>query len=261
MKSWYRIENKASEEATIYVYDEISAWGISANQFVKDLGEVAAKSINLKINSPGGNVFDGITIYNALRDHSAKVNVHVDGLAASIASVIAMAGDTIHMAKNSFMMIHNAWALAIGNATDMAKMADTLEKIDTTLVKTYQDRTGQTQKNIRQMMADETWMNADEAKANGFADSVGDKVDAKNKFDLSKYNRVPHAVLAMNTAENTERDIEQLLRDAGVSRAQAKIAVAAIKADSQRDADDPAELVAFLKSATAETQLKTQLAV
>ena len=126
-KSWYSIENAATDEATIYVYDEISRWGVDAKQFVKDLNGVTAKTINLKINSPGGNVFDGCTIHNALKDHAATVNVQVDGLAASIASIIAMAGDKITMAKSAMMMIHNAWGGCCGNSCDMQKMADVLD--------------------------------------------------------------------------------------------------------------------------------------
>jgi len=188
VKNWYRIENKAASEATIYVYDEISAWGVSAKQFVKDLNEITAKTIKLRINSPGGNVFDGVTIHNALKEHSASVDVIIDGLAASISSIIAMAGDTIHMADNAMFMIHNAWSIEIGNAEAMHKMGDVLTKIDETLVNTYAKRTGQTPLAIRSMMADETWINAEEAQQMGFADTIGDKSNAKASFDLSKYN-------------------------------------------------------------------------
>lgn len=213
-KSWYRIENKADETATIYVYDEISAWGITAKDFVNDLGNIKAKTINLRINSPGGNVFDGITIHNALKQHAATVNVQVDGLAASIASIIAMAGDEIRMAQNSFMMIHNAWSYTAGNAVQMRKLADTLDKIDATLISTYQAKTGASESDIKKMMADETWLNADDALAKGFCDAVGDPTEAKAHFDLSKFNNVPQAVAAMNicTKPENERDLEAILR-------------------------------------------------
>lgn len=251
-KSWYQIENKTAEEATIYVYDEISSWGISAKQFVKDLNEVTAKIINLRINSPGGNVFDGAVIHNALKEHSATINVKVDGLAASIASVIAMAGDSIHMAANSMMMIHKAWTYAAGNADDMRKTADLLDKVDETIVTTYANRTAKGVGAIKQMMADETWMTADEAKSHGFADTIGDEEPAdqtaKASFDIAKFNyaKVPQAVLetwAQKHNEHTERDIEQLLRDAGVSRTKAKAALNAIKIESQRDAENGSDLV------------------
>lgn len=236
-KSWYSIENKAATEATVYIYDEISLWGISANQFVKDLNDITAKTINLRINSPGGNVFDGITIYNSLRDHAATVKVQVDGLAASIASIIAMAGDEIRMAKNSFLMVHNAWSYTAGNAAELRKLADTLDKIDATLTQTYQDKTGMPTADIQQLMADETWLNADEALAKGFADFVGDPVEAQARFDLTKYNKVPQAVIAMNIKPDNERDLEAILRDSGLSKKEALAAVAGLKAEALRDAE------------------------
>lgn len=236
-KSWYRIEAKADEAATVYVYDEIGIWGITAKDFMREIDGLKASNITLRVNSPGGDVFDGIAIYNALRNHPAKVSTQVDGLAASIASIISMAGDEITIAKNAFFMVHNAWAMTAGNADEMRKMADTLDKIDTTLVKTYADRTGQTQRAIRQMMADETWLNADEAVALGLADKLADDQGAKATFDLSKFRNVPKDLHA-EAEPPTERDIEQLLRDAGVSRKEAMTAVAAIKSHNQRDSDE-----------------------
>jgi len=245
-KNWYRIENAAADEATICIYDEISAWGISAQSFCSDLAGVKASTINLHINSPGGNVFDGITIGNALQAHAATVNVVIDGLAASIASIIAMAGDKISMAKNAMMMIHNAWGGCCGNSSDMLKMADTLDKIDSTLVDTYAARTGCGKRAVKQMMNDETWMTADEAKAKGFCDCVGTDGAAKASFDLSKFHNTPPMALVTfgakaNQEPATEREIEALLRDAGVSIAKAKAAVAAIRAEPVRDAEGSAE--------------------
>ena len=118
-RDWYRIDNKADEQADIYIYDEIGYWGLTAADFVRDLQAVKAGKINLHLNTPGGDVFDGIAIHNALRQHSASVAVQVDSLAASIGSVIAMAGDTITMAKHSTMMIHDPFGFAMGNAEDM----------------------------------------------------------------------------------------------------------------------------------------------
>lgn len=236
-KSWYRIEAKADEPATVYIYDEIGMWGVTAKDFIREIDAINAGSISLRVNSPGGDVFDGIAIYNAIRNHPAQVTTQVDGIAASIASIIAMAGDTITIAKNAFFMVHNAWAMAMGNAEEMRKMADTLDKIDTTLIKTYTERTGQTQRAVRQMMADETWLNADEAVSLGFADKLTDSPGAKAAFDLSRFRNAPKEIQT-EPATPTERDIEQLLRDAGVSRKDAKTAVAAIKSEALRDAED-----------------------
>ena len=241
-KNWFKIENSATDVATCYIYDEISAYGVSVKDFSAVLSGIKAGTINLSINSPGGNVFDGVTIYNLLKEHPAQVDVQVDGLAASIASVIAMAGDKITMAKNAMMMIHNAWSIACGNASDMRQIADVLDKIDGTLVKTYQDRTGCTQRDIKSMMAAETWLNADEALAKGFCDCVGSCADAKASFDLSKFQNAPREAVELYAVRReepaTEREIEALLRDAGVSIAKAKAAIAAIKSEPLRDADD-----------------------
>ena len=105
-KGTYRIEAKADAEATVYIYDEVSWWGVSAQQFAKDLAAIKAETIHLRLNSPGGAVFDGMAIYNALKAHQAKVVVHIDGLAASIASVIAMAGAEVRMAENAFLLVY-----------------------------------------------------------------------------------------------------------------------------------------------------------
>lgn len=245
-KSWFKFENSINDTTTIYLYDEISAFGINAADFTKELNTVKSGKISLRINSPGGCVFDGITIHNALKRHSAKIHVQVDGLAASIASVIAMAGDTVRMAKNSFIMVHNAWALTAGNAADMRKLADTLDKIDTTLVDVYQGKTKADEADIRQMMNDETWLNADEALAKGFCDAVGDTAEIKARFDLGKFRNTPQTVMGMNIVKpDNERDLEAVLRDSGLSRKDALAAVASLKNEaSQRDSEE-AEMQEF----------------
>ena len=251
-KSWYKIEAKADESATVYIYDEIGFWGITAQEFIREVDTLQASSITLRVNSPGGDVFDGIAIYNALRNHPATVTTQVDGLAASIASIIAMAGDTITIAKNAFFMVHNAWAMTAGNAAEMRKMADTLDKIDATLVKTYTDRTGQTQRNVRQMMTDETWLGADEAVELGFADKVADEPGAKAAFDLSKFRNVPKGV-GSEEKEINARELEKILRDAGLSQVAAKAAISSIKVNQTRDVYD--DLKGGLRNLTARIQL------
>ena len=198
----YSIKAKA-KEAEIYLYEEIGegyfGGGVSAKQFSKDLKAVGeVETITVRINSPGGDVFDGNTIYNLLKQHSAHVVVYVDGLAASIASVIAMAGDEIHMADNALMMIHDPWSFAIGNAADMRETADRLDKVAGTIVRTYAKKTGKGEQELADMMAAETWMNADEAVEHGFADSVVDALPmaaSAQLFDLEKfrYKRSPLA--------------------------------------------------------------------
>lgn len=243
MKTWFRIENKSEKEASVYIYDEISKWGVNAAEFVKQLNEITAKTIKLYINSPGGNVFDGVTIYNALKRHSSKIYVTIDGLAASIASVIALAGDTVDIASNGMMMVHRAWTYGYGNANDLRGMAATLDKIDSgVIVSTYQAKTGMEESDLIKLMDAETWLTAQEAKEYGFVDTIGGDADAKACFDLSKYNNVPQAALDRFAAKHekhqaTERELEHLLRDAGgLSTSHAKAMVAFAK--SLRDAGD-----------------------
>lgn len=194
------------KEATVYLYDAIVAtdeeadWygGVSAQSFVKQLAGLDAETIHLRINSPGGSVFAGRAMETALRQHSAKVIVHVDGLAASAASFVALAGDEIEMAQGAFFMIHKAWTLAWGNGNDLRKQADLLDKVDGSLVKTYHARTRLPESELAEMMAAETWLDADEAVAKGFADRVAEGSAAQNRWDLSAYQNAPSAPIADN---------------------------------------------------------------
>lgn len=192
-REWFRIEAKAAEKAAdVYIYDEIGYWGVSANDFAVQLAALDVSTINLKINSPGGEVFDGVAIYNAIKNHPATVNVSVDGLAASAASFIAMAGDTVKMARGSQMMIHDALAICIGNAADMIETAGLLDKISETIASLYAEKAGGTITSWRDAMRAETWYTADEAVAAGLADEavqpVTDPKAATNQWDLSIFN-------------------------------------------------------------------------
>lgn len=182
--------------ADIYIYDIIgedwwSGEGMSAKKFRKTLADCGSqKEVNIYIDSPGGNVFDGLAIYNQIKRHKAAFNVIIDGMAASAASIIAMAGDKITMAQNAFMMIHNAWSIAMGNADDMRKVADELDKISGELAETYVSRTGQDRTRINDMMNAETWMTANEALDFGFADEVDKNKSAKAYADCRPFNFV-----------------------------------------------------------------------
>lgn len=186
--SWYRITNKADETCEVMIYDEIGYWGITAKHFDEDLAKVTAKTITLRINSPGGNVFDGFAIYSALRAHAATVNVHIDGVAASIASVIAMAGDTVTIAKRAFVMIHDPSSYAFGNASDLRKEAELLDKIRDQIAGTYADRCGGEVEDIKKKMAEETWFDSESAMEFGLVDAVAgdDDEDQEDSADLAR---------------------------------------------------------------------------
>ena len=244
-KSGYKIENKTTEEATVYIYDEISWFGISAEQFVKDLNALKSKIINIRINSPGGSVFDGTAVFNTIKQHKSKTITHIDGLAASISSVIALASDEVHMAENAFLMIHDPWSIAIGNADTMREEADLLDKLGGTIAKTYMDKTGKDKAEIKDLMAAETWMTADEALEMGFIDVIEEiEKDEKAKatlFDLSVFANVPDT-LKNGKAKPTAKDLERILRDAGCSQKEAKTILAKGLDGYQRDADEPNSL-------------------
>jgi len=199
-RPWYRMEAKAEGEAEIFIYDEIvdpliaELWGIgqSAKSFAKDLkalGPVTALSI--RINSRGGDVFEGQAIHSLLRAHPANKTVHVDGLAASIASVIAMAGDRIIMPENAMMMVHDPSGGVWGTAQDMRQWAEALDKIGATIVAAYQRKTGQAKEKLAELMHGETWMTAAEAKELGFADEIAEPVQVTARIDLSIFKSVP----------------------------------------------------------------------
>jgi ATP-dependent protease ClpP protease subunit len=163
-----------ADGADMLIYDEIGFWGITAGDVADSLGKVRG-SLNVRINSPGGDVFDGIAIYNMLLDHPDHVTVSVDGLAASAASFIAMAGDVVEMKPASQMMIHDASGLVLGNAADMTEMAATLDRISDTIAQIYAARAGGDVTDWRDAMRAETWFSADEAVAARLADTAPTK--------------------------------------------------------------------------------------
>lgn len=202
--TWYRITNKADDLVIIDIYDEIGWFGITAAEFVKDLRQVTAANIELHINSPGGDVFDAVAIYNSLRQHDASVHVVIDSLAASAASFIAMAGDKITATANAMLMIHDAMGLVIGNAADMREMAALLDKHSDNIASIYAARTGTDVATWRDRMSEEVWYNADEAYRAGLVDEVeGDGQPVSNAWDLSIFH---HAPPAPTDAQPTEPD-------------------------------------------------------
>jgi ATP-dependent Clp endopeptidase proteolytic subunit ClpP len=200
----------------IWLYDSIGAsfWGegITAKQFGKDLNAMGkVTQINVRINSPGGDVFDGLAIYNLLRNHPASISVDVDGLAASIASIIAMAADDgqLRMASNAMMMIHDPHGVAVGSSKEMQRTAALLDQVKGNLVATYKQRTGRNEGDIAAWMEDETWFTANDALENGFADSMTAEQPVAACFDLSRFRNTPKALrnLVVTSAEDQLRRV------------------------------------------------------
>ena len=182
MQTWYNLKADAGKTPVLSIFDDIGAYGVSAKSFLNDLRTVTTDEVDVEINSPGGDVFAGLAIYNGLRASGKKINVKVLGLAASAASLVAMAGDTIEMPENAFMMIHNPWGFAMGGADEMRNTADVLDKIGTGLVSTYAKRTGKTDQEITALLDAETWMTAQEAVDAGFATSVTPALAVKASY-------------------------------------------------------------------------------
>jgi ATP-dependent Clp endopeptidase proteolytic subunit ClpP len=194
-KNWFSISGRGSAPAEISIFDEIGAFGVTAKAFIAELGRLGGQSIVLSINSPGGSVFDALAIYNAIKQHPADVTVKVMGVAASAASVVAMAGNKIVMPGNAFLMIHNPMGGVFGDAEAMREMADVIDKIALALVATYAQRTGQSEEKIRELLDAETWLDAQEALALGFADEIEPAVRLAASFDPERLPEHIRAVL------------------------------------------------------------------
>ncbi|WP_459955158.1 head maturation protease, ClpP-related [Nocardia sp. IFM 10818] len=212
---WYQIKNLDSTAAEVLIYDEIDPWwGVSAATFAKDLAQLSADTITVRINSPGGDVYEAIALLNTLRGHRARIVTVVDGIAASAASFVAMAGDEVVVCRNAELMIHDAWVYASGNAEEMRRHADNLDRISDNIASIYADRAGGTVEEWRAVMQAETWFSASEAVAAGLADRV-ELVEATAlapvaRFDLSAFNYAGRrAAPAPRTPSATEAEANQ----------------------------------------------------
>ena len=203
-------------EATVYVYDAIDAyWGISAQDFVKAFAALDAQTIHLRINSPGGDVFEARAMATAIRESSARVVAHIDGVAASAATYVALAAAEVEIADGAMMMIHNAWGMVMGNAEDMRAFAATLEKVDGTIVADYARKTGQSEAQLRDWMAAETWFTAQEALDAGFVDRIAGAAEsgAANRWNLAAYAHAPDALKTSPAPDPAELRTNMLRAD------------------------------------------------
>jgi ATP-dependent Clp endopeptidase proteolytic subunit ClpP len=205
MKRWFEFKALA-QGAEIAIYDEIGAFGMPAKAFLDELKALApAADVMLRINSPGGSVFDGVAIYNALKRHNGRVTVLIDGIAASIASMIAMAGDEVVMPANAMLMLHDPSGLVMGTASDMRSMADALDKMKAGMVGAYRDKSSRDDAEIEALMLAETWLTADEAIDLGLADRIEEPVRMAAHFDLSRFqNPPPQLATAITHVQETD---------------------------------------------------------
>lgn len=214
------------KSADVFIYGEITKWAweefgeVSSTTFKNELDSLGdeVEIIHLYINSPGGSVFEGLAIYNMLQRHKARVIVHVDALAASIASVIAMVGEEIRMPKNSMLMIHNAWTYASGNAEQLRKAADDLDRINQSVIQTYLDKAGDklTDDKLKELLDAETWLSAEEAFEYGLCDGVEESNQAAALVDeslMKQYKNVPQQLLQPQQSTIEMSDDEKTLRE------------------------------------------------
>ena len=188
--NWYNIQNKANKVAEVYIFDEIGSHGVTAQKFIEEIKGLGDRPINIRINSLGGDVFNGMAIHNVLKKRTYNTTVYIEGIAASIATIIALGADEVIMAENSLFMIHNAWGGVMGDAKEMRKSAATLEKISNELTEIYVKKTGLSYEAISEMMDNETWLSADEAYELGFVDSISDAMKIAAKYDVSKFKNI-----------------------------------------------------------------------
>lgn len=254
----FRVEMKGARKAKVEIYDQIGpSWAgmIDSKSVSQALNEAGAlDEIDVHINSPGGSAFDGLAINNILKAHPAKVRVHIDGVAASAASLIAMAGDSITMPKNALMMIHEAATFAYGMKSDLTKAADMLDKTNAAAVATYADKTKKPSEEIAKLMADETWFTGDEAVAAGFADrttaevslvAAGPVSDAFSMFRRAPQNLSALVALSMKAPEPEKKDMPdtQTPEMIAAEAAKAELAKAEAKAAADKIAKDSKDAV------------------
>jgi len=237
-KDWYAVDTSEGQ-SEVLIYDVIGWPFVDANVFARDFNNIQSKEITIGINSPGGDVFDGTAIFNTIQNHPAKIVTRIDGIAASMASIIALAGDEVQIASNAYYMMHNPWSFAMGDYNDFEHEAGLLKRIAVTLAQTYSDKTSVPLEEIQTMMDDETWLIGSELVEQGFADKVigGKKTNAR--FDLSMYENTPDKISGKSEKKpiETERELEQILtRDAGLSRSQARAIINNGFKDATQDA-------------------------
>ncbi len=206
------VVNEARSEATIYIYDEISWWGINAEWFVGQLNAIMdVPTINVRVNSPGGDIFEAIAMQTAMAQHPSNIVVHVDGIAASAASFFIRGANKRIISDGGFLMIHQAMSGGYGNAKDLLSVGNALTKIDESIIDSYVKVTGVDREVVKGWVEDETWLSAAEAKEHGFIDEIFEAEPVENKFELSSvFNNVPEAIKSVVVEDQVqEEEVEE----------------------------------------------------
>jgi len=248
-RAWYSITNKDEGPTDVYIYDAIGFFGVEAESFVKEFDAIENDRITLRINSPGGDVFDGMSIYNSIKRHPATVTTEIDGVAASMASIIALAGDVVNMSELGLFMVHEPFSMVMGNASDMRAEADLLDKVSDQGVAIYTNASKLTEADVRAAMSAETWYTSKEALSAGFVQSISDGIIAPSElFDLNVFQNAPEAHCVSEVDRDgspTRRSIEHALIDVGLSQKKAK----ALLSEGYKKGTDSRDAVGELEGA------------
>lgn len=225
---WYSVNALAENTAEIFIYDVIGWPYNDVGELIRTMSTIKDKPILARINSPGGDVWDGTALLNAFINHPGGVTVRIESLAASMASVLAMGGRKTEAYPNTMMMIHDSWVCVAGNRIELMGVADLLEQVDENMMDAYAKKTKIGKRELRDMMHAETWMNAKTMKEKGFIDSIIESGKAaKAQFDLSMFAHTPD--IFDGPTDNSEpaiRKYEKALRDAGASKSEARTILA-----------------------------------
>ena len=250
-ENWYNINSKASKVVDVYIFDEIGMGGVNAQGFIEEIKSFKDSPMNLHINCVGGDVFDGMAIYNIIKKRTATTTVYIEGIAASMGSVIALAANKVVMAENSLFMIHNAWGGAMGEAKEMKKTAKLLDKISGEIADIYVKKTKLPYDKVKEMMDEETWLNAEEALELGFIDSISDAIKVAAKYDVSKFKNITNkeikTKLSINIKSKKMTDELKAWFNGKVEDIIARVKSENVKADSKSNVEvtmsDEAEIL------------------
>lgn len=230
-REWYKIESVTDDEASILLFDYVGWPYNSAEDFVKTLAELKQSNIVIRINSPGGDVWDAVAIHNAIRSHRSKPVTRIESLAASAASFIAVAGHEKQAYKNTMVMIHEPMTGIYGNQYELREVADILEQVSSNMIEMYADNTNVGKRELKEMLKSEAWMTAKQAKEKGFIDTIIEAgKPVKAQFDLSMFANAPDGVTGERMDAMTSFDIERIVKREGAPKAFAKAVAAACRA-------------------------------
>ena len=241
-KNWYNIKAESSDSiADIYIFDEVGTFGVTAQSFIEEIKAFKDVPMNLHINCVGGDVFEGMAIYNVIKKRTAKTTIYIEGIAASMGSVIALAGDEVIMAENSLFMIHNAWGGAMGEASEMRKTAALLEKISGEIADIYIKKTRLPYDKVQEMMDEETWLSAEEAFNLGFVDSISDAIKVAAKYDVSKFKNITDKEIQNKLSVNLKsKNMTEELKN--WFNAKVEEIIARVKSSSESETEDVKEV-------------------